>query len=55
MIVLYQVEVDETETTLSKQEILDKCLNALSDALAPLGCYYDVGYNPTQVVTGKRS
>lgn len=50
MTVLYQVEIDETETPLSVQNILDIGLSSLTEAYKKLGCYYNVGYNP-QLVT----
>ena len=55
MIVCYQVEVDETETVLSTQELLDLGLTALANAYKKTGAYFDVGYNPQMVVYGKRN
>jgi len=55
MIVCYQVEIDESETTLSKQELLDLGLMALTNAYEKTGAYYDIGYNPQMVTSGKRS
>ena len=55
MIVCYQVEVDETETTLTKEELLDLGLMALTNAYEKTGAYYDIGYNPQMVVIGKRN
>ena len=53
MTVCYKVEVDETETDKSIQELLDIGLYALTDAYDKLGCYFDIGYNPQTVTTGK--
>lgn len=53
MTVLFQVEIDEMETSLSIQEILDIGLLALTDAYKKLGCYYNIGYNPQLVTKGK--
>jgi hypothetical protein len=53
MIVCYQVEIDETETSLSIQELLDKGLMALTEAYSKIGCYYNIGYNPQLVIKGK--
>ena len=53
MIFCYQVEIDETDTSASMQEILDIGLMALTEAYSKLGCYYDIGYNPQLVTKGK--
>ena len=53
MIVCYQVEVDETETSMPIQDILDLGVVALARAYEKLGCYYSVGYNPEFVTRGK--
>jgi len=55
MKVCYQVEVDETETTLTQDELLNLGLEALADAYSKTGAYFDVGYNPTLVTKGKSS
>lgn len=53
MFVCYQVEVDETETTLTKEELLDLGLMALTSAYEKTGAYFDIGYNPQIVTSGK--
>lgn len=53
MTVLYQVEIDETETSLSIQDILDIGLMALTEVYSKIGCYYNIGYNPQLVTKGK--
>ena len=55
MTVLYQVEIDETETSLSIQDILDIGLSSLTEAYQKLGCYYNIGYNPQLVTNGKQN
>lgn len=55
MIVCYQVEVDESQTTLSKDELLQLGLQALACAFEKTGAYYDVGYNPQMVIKGKKN
>lgn len=49
----FQVEVDEKDTSLSINELLDIGLDALVEAYGKLGCYYDIGYNPQMVTKGK--
>lgn len=51
----YQVYIDESETPLSRKEILDRGLNALSEEFAKMDCFFDVGYNPEQVAIGLRN
>lgn len=53
MTVLFQVEIDETETSLPIQDILDLGLLSLTDAYKKLGCYYNIGYNPQLITKGK--
>ena len=53
MTVCYQVEVDETETSMPIQDILDLGVVALARAYEKLGCHYSVGYNPEFVTRGK--
>ena len=55
MIVCYQVEVDETETTLTKDELLTLGMTALASAFEKTGAYYNIGYNPQMVTSGRRS
>ena len=52
MKVTYVVEVDEKETTYSKQELLDIGLNALTSAYEKTWAYFDIGYNPQLVTNG---
>lgn len=51
----YQVEVDETETSKTKQEIIELGLNVLAETFSKLGCYYDIGFNPNMITTNKTS
>lgn len=53
MTFFYQVEFDETETDLTPREVADKDLEALSDALSKIGCYFDCGYNPQLFIKAK--
>lgn len=46
------VEVDEKETTYSRQELLDMGLDALTSAYKKTGAYFDIGYNPQLVTSG---
>ena len=52
MKVAYMVEVDEKETTYTKQELLDMGLDALASAYEKTGAYFDIGYNPQLVTSG---
>ena len=53
MIVLFQVEVDEKETSLTKDELCELGLNALTGAYEKTGAYFDIGYNPQLVTDGR--
>jgi len=53
MIMCFQVEVDEKETTLSKEELLELGLMALTNAYEKTGAYFDIGYNPQLVTNGR--
>lgn len=53
MKVCFQVEVDEKETTLSREKLLEVGVNALAEAYGKVGCYYDIGYDPRTVTTNK--
>lgn len=52
MKVAFLVEVDEKETTYSRQELLDMGLNALTSAYEKTGAYFNIGYNPQLVTNG---
>ena len=47
----FQVEVDESETTMSREELLQVGMNALAEAYEKCGCYFDIGYNPNMITT----
>lgn len=51
----FQIEVDEKETTLSREKLLEIGINALAQAYDKVGCYYDIGYNPQLITTNKTS
>ena len=52
MKVAFIVEVDERQTTYSKQELLDLGLDALAFAYEKTGADYEIGYNPQLVTNG---
>lgn len=52
MKVAYVAEVDEKQTTLSREELLQMGLDALASVYSKTGAYFDVGYNPMWVTDG---
>lgn len=53
MKVAFMVEVDERETSYTTQQLLDIGLNALTSAYTKTGAYFDIGYNPQLVTSGR--
>lgn len=46
------IEVDETETNLSKKEIVNYAINQLAESLEKTGAYYDIGCKVDSIVSG---
>ena len=55
MKVCFNVEIDESETEKSVQELLDIGLEALGQSYSELGCYFNIGYNPELVTKGRQN
>ena len=53
MKVLFCVEVDETQTDKTMLELVDMGMKALVEAYEQTGAYFDVGYDPRMVTSGK--
>lgn len=49
---ILNVEVDETQTTMSQKEIVDYVIDSLGDALLKTGAYFDVGCPLDSIVSG---
>ena len=49
------VEVDEKETPCSIQNLLDMGLDALTSVYEKTGAYFNVGYNPQLVTSGRNN
>ena len=53
MRILFLVDIDESETNFSMQQLADFGLEALSNEYEKLGCECDIGYNPEMISPGK--
>ncbi len=46
------IEIDETETNLSKKEIVNYAIDSLAVSLDMLGAYFDVGVATDSIING---
>jgi len=45
-------EIDETETSMSKREIVDYTMDSLAEALKKTGAYFDIGCPVDTITSG---
>ena len=52
MIFQINIEIDETETNLSQNEIVNYALDSLAVSLDMLGAYFDIGVASGSIISG---